>query len=770
MRKLYYLIFILFSTAEIYSQDGWFWQNPLPCGNTLNDVCFIDANTGIAVGDAGTIIHTINGGKDWTIQPSGTGLPLKSVCFTDADNGWAVGGCEYWEYEGNNSWEVDSSVILHTTNSGLTWKRQISETNYRLESVCFITQGEINIGTAVGYNGTILRTTDGGNNWVKQLCSTTECLYDVCFTDTDTGVIVGTGGTMLRTTNGGENWIQLSEVGGPLFDVCFANKNIGIAVGCKWNDDGGSTESLILRTTDSGVNWVNQTKGNFIGELHGVCFTDTNNGTAIGYDSWSSERVILRTTDGGTNWVKYPIGPSTYPYLSNQIQYLYGVCFTNETTGTAVGSVGTILRTTDGGNNWFNQSKGTIKAFTDISFVDANTGWVIGENAILKSNDGGKSWNRQSTDSTIYLYDVCVTDANTVTVVGYDWNTNIGLILRTTDGGNKWVNQNNNIIGYLKGVCFTDVNTGTIVGGDWSNDSGIILRTTNGGSDWVKQPVDSIQGFQGLNAVYFTDENNGTVIGGRFNGITQNYESIILTTTDAGKKWDIHSAETTSILNDTHFTDSNNGTIVGGGICAGQGIILRTTDGGKSWFTQYLFTPYDGGLSGVYFTDANNGTAVGTGKNGEGLIFRTIDGGSNWVSQTIGTNNWLQGVCFTDVLTGWAVGMNGTILHTTNGGVTFVEETQTDINEVPKDFLLYQNYPNPFNPSTSIQYAVSSRQFVVLRVFDVLGNEIATLVNEEKPVGNYEVTWDAENLASGIYFYQLKAGNNVETKKMILLK
>lgn len=94
--------------------------------------------------------------------------------------------------------------------------------------------------------------------------------------------------------------------------------------------------------------------------------------------------------------------------------------------------------------------------------------------------------------------------------------------------------------------------------------------------------------------------------------------------------------------------------------------------------------------------------------------------------------------------------------------------------EIPTDFNLSQNYPNPFNPKTSIQYAVSSRQFVSLIVYDILGNEIATLVNEEKSAGTYEVEFSPESSikhpASGIYFYQLRAGNYVETKKMVLIK
>ena len=101
-----------------------------------------------------------------------------------------------------------------------------------------------------------------------------------------------------------------------------------------------------------------------------------------------------------------------------------------------------------------------------------------------------------------------------------------------------------------------------------------------------------------------------------------------------------------------------------------------------------------------------------------------------------------------------------------------VENSVTDIadNSQPEAFYLSQNYPNPFNPSTSIQYAVGSRQFVSLKVYDVLGNEVATLVNEEKPAGNYEIEFDATGLSSGVYFYKLNAGRFIETKKLILLR
>ncbi|MBK7500346.1 MAG: T9SS type A sorting domain-containing protein [Ignavibacteriales bacterium] len=165
------------------------------------------------------------------------------------------------------------------------------------------------------------------------------------------------------------------------------------------------------------------------------------------------------------------------------------------------------------------------------------------------------------------------------------------------------------------------------------------------------------------------------------------------------------------------------------------------------------------------YPDANNIIAVSDG----GLIIRTTDGGNSWESQFSGTKNWLTGVSFIDKNIGWVVGAFGTILHTTNGGVTFIEDEENNFTQ-PKEFLLQQNYPNPFNPSTSIQYAISSMQFVTLKVYDLLGREVATLVNEEKTIGSYEVEFYGNNLTSGIYFYKLQAGSFVETKKMVLIK
>jgi len=107
--------------------------------------------------------------------------------------------------------------------------------------------------------------------------------------------------------------------------------------------------------------------------------------------------------------------------------------------------------------------------------------------------------------------------------------------------------------------------------------------------------------------------------------------------------------------------------------------------------------------------------------------------------------------------------------------ITAIEDEGLDF--IPQQYSLYQNFPNPFNPSTKISYQIPQQEFVTIKVYDILGNEIAVLVNDEKPTGSYEVEFNASSLPSGVYFYRLQAvptgrqaGAFVESKKMVLLR
>jgi hypothetical protein len=118
--------------------------------------------------------------------------------------------------------------------------------------------------------------------------------------------------------------------------------------------------------------------------------------------------------------------------------------------------------------------------------------------------------------------------------------------------------------------------------------------------------------------------------------------------------------------------------------------------------------------------------------------------------------------------------MGGSILAhpgQTNVNLNFnLTDVQEDHSAIPSEFNLAQNYPNPFNPSTKISWQSPIGSWQTLKVYNVLGNEVATLVDEYKSAGNYEVEFDASQLTSGIYFYKIQAGSFVETKKMVLLR
>jgi len=209
------------------------------------------------------------------------------------------------------------------------------------------------------------------------------------------------------------------------------------------------------------------------------------------------------------------------------------------------------------------------------------------------------------------------------------------------------------------------------------------------------------------------------------------------------------------------FADVNTGTAVGA-----QGTIRRTTNGGVTWTGQSSGTLNP--LQGVSFTDANTGTAVGL-TTQSGTILRTTNGGGTWVSQSTRIASQLFGVSFTDANTGTAVGFDGTIVRTTTGGVVWVKEDGIGAGGKPEQSSLQQNYPNPFNPSTTIRYALPVRSHVTLTIYNPLGQQVSTLVEDEQEEGSHEVQFDASGLPSGMYLYRLTAGSFVQTRKLLLL-
>jgi hypothetical protein len=152
---------------------------------------------------------------------------------------------------------------------------------------------------------------------------------------------------------------------------------------------------------------------------------------------------------------------------------------------------------------------------------------------------------------------------------------------------------------------------------------------------------------------------------------------------------------------------------------------------------------------------------------GAGTILTSTDGGNTWTQQVSGTSLILYSVQFRDANNGTAVGEGGVILTTTDGGSVFVHQISS---EVPDKYSLKQNYPNPFNPNTKIKFDIKVSGFTTLKVFDILGKEVATLINGKLQPGTYESIFDGNNVKSGVYFFRLQSGSFSETKKMILVK
>ena len=305
-----------------------------------------------------------------------------------------------------------------------------------------------------------------------------------------------------------------------------------------WSDTGTGAESGAIKSwlpaTDNLVwtvnfapviSWVGQAVGT--GGLYAVCFTDSNNGTAV-----QATDYIRRTTDGGTVW--WVQGRSSLFTYS-----LFSVSFFDAYRGITVGNHGTILSTVDRGFRWTEEESGTTQTLLGVSFKHPYKAVAVGENGTILRRDSLRHWIPVRHLPQATLRAVSMASADTGFVVG-------GLILRTTDAGATWTQQLGGTWRFLRAVCFTDVNTGTAVG-----DSGVILRTTNGGATWSNQ-------FSGtteiLDGVSFSDTNYGTVVG--TNGT-------ILRTTDGGATWASQKIRTLLCFYGVSFPGRNIGAIVG---------------------------------------------------------------------------------------------------------------------------------------------------------------------------------------------------------------
>ena len=470
---------------------------------------------------------------------------------------------------------------------------------------------------------------------------------------------------------------------------------------------------------------------------------------------------------------------------------LWFVTFLNANTGYAVGESGTIRKTTNGGNNWFPQMSGTSDTLFCVNFIDENIGTAVGQSGTIRRTiNGGINWFPQNSGTSYTLKSVSFINSNTGILVGFN-----GLIRKTTNGGINWYSQTSGTYNNLWSTFLLNVNTGWAVG-----YSGTVRKTTNGGTNWFPQSVGS------------------------------SYAELLYVS----------------------FLNANTGVITVG--IPGNIGIYFTQNGGITWTPRNIGSGHS--QRSIDFVDANNWMMVGD----EGDFSRTADGGSTWSFLPIGIMNWLFSTSFVNTNTGWAVGTSGIILKTTTGGVELpnppsnligfaISDTSiflawydnstnetgfkiersinsvsnwalidsvgtnvenyiddnglvpnntyfyrvysyrfganspysntifvylTDIRKIstniPEEYNLFQNYPNPFNPSTNIKFDIPKPSQVKIIIYDNLGKVIEEFVDRKLNAGSYEVNWNGSNYPSGVYFYRIETEEFLDVKKMLLIK
>ena len=357
--------------------------------------------------------------------------------------------------------------------------------------------------------------------------------------------------------------------------------------------------------------------------------------------------------------------------------------------------------------------------FHSVKFLSPTNGWTVGDKGTIMNYDGSK-WSLKNSGTTSIIWDLNFLDALNGWAIT---DNNIMLKYNLT----TWKRDTTIQSSYpLESISFLDNSHGWAVG-----IFGTIYMYD--GTSWISQK----SGVQStLTSVYFVDEAHGWAVG--WGGVILFYN---------GTKWVSQFAGTSANLYSVYFVDAYHGWAVGD-----NGTILSYN--GIKW--QQVNSETNNWLRSVYFTDATHGWAVGE----KGTVLRY--NGINWTTIPTPTSSMLLSVFFVDTLKGWAVGENGRIMYNENGGLEDVKEL-----EIRNDELGINISPNPVNELSVISYQLSVSSNVTIKIFDNIGREIKTLVNEKKPKGQYEIKYNTRSLLEGIYFCQIISGNKTLTKKFL---
>jgi photosystem II stability/assembly factor-like uncharacterized protein len=702
----------------------------------------------------------------------------------------------------NVGWIAGNGKILITKDGALTWNSYPIDVSWRFSNIDFINE---NIGWAFitiylsdSHVTTIQKTEDGGQSWSlqgKEFNNLGSSLYAV--NDTMVyGIINGDDIDSLfiqKSADGGVTWHNISpySYGKSFNSIWFQDSRKGVFIGASVSIDIQPLQAFILRTYDGGQTWQEKNIGEFT-EILDLQIINDSTGYFIGRKASGNLNYyyLCKTTDTLNTWTKvYQHPPSN---VGGSINSFYFIDETN-LFANLTDSIGTtrLMKSRDSGVTWEEiQKAGFSLWFADnIFFLNDSVGLAQwGKRFTLQTFDGGNSWTFQH---FIYnLNGIHFFDKNTGFIYGGFadcWGRHCnrtGYLSLTTDGRNFRIEGPHK---YFKSGYFVDRITGFLLTDDYC------YKTSDGGVNWKEVNLGTFD----EEDINFLNESTGWIVGsGIFETIDcgENWDlvwshpdtnqaltlqsiSVVDTTAWAvgemglivkysnQNKWQAQTSVTDLPLNDVFFNDEQHGWIAGGysNDQDFQSILLKTTNNGQTW-SVIRFDKYQ--INDMYFADSLNGWAVGNDTSYSGMILETHDGGENWNVQVTDLSAPMNALHFKDGY-GWAVGGNGLVLRTDN----WVSWVNTNTGETyPAKYHLYQNYPNPFNPLTNIKFALPKSDRVIIDLYSTLGQKVKTILSKRMLAGDHEIEFNAQNLASGIYYYRIEAGEFQDVKKMVLLK
>lgn len=389
----------------------------------------------------------------------------------------------------------------------------------------------------------------------------------------------------------------------------------------------------------------------------------------------------------------------------------------------------------------------------DIFFVTPSTGWIVGFSGIFKTTDGGASWIEQSGPS---LFRAAGFASEQIGWVGTLRDN--AVLFETRDGGQTWQNITGRIKGPLPlGICgLWVVNEDLIYGVGIFSGPATLIKSTDGGQTWTATDMSPYAGT--LVDVYFFDENTGIAVGSTSEEF-QEGRAVVLRTTDGGVTWQVRhtSSDTEEWGWKISFPSPTTGYVALESVRRAK--VLKTTDQGLTW--EEILVPSNRRLQGIGFVTEDVGWV-----GGRGFTATTQDGGTTWTRADFGDG--LNRFRFLSDSLGFAIGRRAHQLRR-------AAPTGTTGELAPLTaFSLEQNYPNPFEATTTIGYQLTAPGYVTLTLHDVLGRQVATLIDAYQVSGHHTLSWHGTNdagrrLAPGVYLYRLQIGQAVRTQKLILL-